>query len=35
MSLHKDDIIDDFHGISVPDPFRWLENPRDKNTRPL
>ena len=27
MTLRQDNIIDDYHGEKVADPFRWLENP--------
>lgn len=29
----KDDIVDDFHGTPVPDPYRWLENMEAPETR--
>ncbi|WP_420632212.1 prolyl oligopeptidase family serine peptidase [Candidatus Leptofilum sp.] len=31
-TAHKVDIVEDFHGTAVPDPYRWLENPEDPNT---
>jgi len=30
---HRDAIVDDLHGTQVPDPYRWLENPEDAETR--
>lgn len=27
------DVVDNFHGTPVADPFRWLENPDDQNTK--
>lgn len=29
----ENDIVDVFHGVSVPDPFRWLEDPSSADTR--
>ena len=28
----KDDVVEDFHGMSVADPYRWLEDPQDPGT---
>src|SRR5437868_9836656 len=30
---HRDAIVDDLHGTQVPDPYRWLEDPEDSETR--
>ena len=28
-SVRRDDFIEDFHGIKVPDPYRWLTDPKE------